>query len=357
MSLKEISALTGVSVSTVGRILSDPKHKCASEETRSKVIEAARAIGYVPNTAARNLKSGKSRQEQIFSVNVLLTRCDPGSSDPFYDELLMILEKELRQNSCIVRNIWRSSEFSESSPKKAGAVESLVAQMYPSGGKNSDGLIIIGKITRKALSLLREHEKNIVSINRDPTNHEIDEVLCDGARIAHDAVMYLAKLGHTKIGFVGSCHNEARFSGYQAAMTELRLPFDLDNVFDTLPSEASGLEAAQYFRSLADPPTGIFCANDILAVGLLGALAKRSLREYQPSVISCDDIDAAQYTKPMLTTISLPKTEMVRFALMLLLDRINGGHRTITRIELEGKPVIRQSCRPYKEMSGPEYYI
>ncbi len=355
MSLKEISAMTGVSVSTVGRILSDPSHRCANEETRKKVIEAARTIGYVPNAAARNLKSGKGRQEKIYSINILLTRSDPESSDPFYDELLMLLEKELRSNSCIVHSIMRCTEFSDSRVK-APQLEALAEKLFKTES-GADGLIVIGKVTHKALDALKAYEKNIVSINRDPTNHEVDEVLCDGGRIAREAVAYLAKLGHTKIGFVGGCHHEARFTGYQQALNELRLSLELDHIYDTTPSEAHGLAALQYFKGLSDPPTAIYCANDILAVGMIKGMDRRRIRDYFPSVISSDDIDAAQYTRPMLTTISLPKTEMVRFALMLLLDRIKGGHKTVSRLELEGRLIIRESCRRNFDMSEPEYYI
>ncbi|MBR6338451.1 MAG: LacI family DNA-binding transcriptional regulator [Ruminococcus sp.] len=355
MSLKEISAMTGVSVSTVGRILSDPAHRCANEETRKKVLEAARTIGYVPNAAARSLKSGKSIQEKIYSINILLTRSDPESSDPFYDELLMLLEKELRSSSCIVHRIMRCNELSDSRIKTP-QLEALTDSLF-SADNGADGLIVIGKLTHKAVSLLKAHEKNIVSINRDPTNHEIDEVLCDGGRIAREAVAYLAKLGHTKIGFVGGCHHEARFTGYQQALSELRLPLELDHIYDTTPGEAHGLAALQYFKGLSDPPTAIYCANDILAVGMIKGMDRRRIRDYFPSVISSDDIDAAQYTRPMLTTISLPKTEMVRFALMLLLDRIKGGHKTVSRLELEGRLIIRESCRHNFDQAEPEYYI
>lgn len=355
MSLKEIAAMTGVSVSTAGRILSDPTHRCSNEETRKKVIEAARSIGYVPNTAARNLKAGKGRQEKIYAVNILLTRSDPESSDPFYDELLMFLEKELRSNSCIVHSIMRCPELSDSRIK-AQQLEAIAEKLL-ADKSGSDGLIVIGKVTHKAIAALKAYEKNIVSINRDPTNHEVDEVLCDGGRIAREAVAYLSRLGHTKIGFVGGTHHESRFSGYQTALNELRLPLELDHIYDTTPSEAHGLAALQYFKGLSDPPTAIYCANDILAVGMIKGMDRRRIRDYFPSVISSDDIDAAQYTKPMLTTIALPKTEMVHYALMLLLDRIKGGHRTVSRLELEGRLVIRESCRRNFELNEPEYYI
>lgn len=357
MSLKEIARMTGVSVSTVGRILNDPKHKCSSEEIRKRVLDAAREINYIPNANARNLKSGDGRGDKIYSINILLTRFANEAADPFYDELLMLLQKELRNSGCIISNVWHNADFSDEKNTRTDKLETLIDSLYSGDDRKSDGLIIIGKVTRRALRKLKMKEKNIVSINRNSTNYEVDEVLCDGSRIARDAVAYLARLGHTKIGYVGDCHNESRFTGYQAALADLHLAPDLDYVFDTTPNEANGLIACEYFKGLADPPTGIYCANDILAIGMIKGLGKRRQKAYMPSIISSDDIDAGQYTKPMLTTISLPKSDMVRFALMLLLDRIKGGHKIVSRLELEGTLMIRESCRPFSEMTEPEYYI
>ncbi|MBQ8965166.1 LacI family DNA-binding transcriptional regulator [Ruminococcus sp.] len=357
MSLKKIAQMTGVSVSTVGRILSDPNHKCASEEVRRKVIEAAREISYIPNASARALKTGVKNEEKIYRIDILLTRAAHEMTDPFYDELLMLLEKELRSSGCIVGNVWQNSEFSDEKLSRTDRLPKLAEELFPEGAPRSDGLIVIGRVTVRALKLLKAKEKNLVSINRNSSGCEADEVLCDGGRIARTAVSYLTKLGHTKIGYVGPCHNEARFTGYQTALMNSHLTPDIDHIFDTLPNEEGGIAAMEYFASLDDPPTGIYCANDILAVGLLGALGRRRSRGYMPSVIASDDIETAQYTRPMLTTISLPKKEMVRFALMLLLDRIKGGHRIISRVEVEGTLVIRESCRPAGELNEPEYYI
>ena len=344
MSLKEIAQMTGVSVSTVGRILNDPKHKCSSEDIRRRVLEAARKINYIPNANARNLKSGDGRGDEIYSINILLTRFANEAADPFYDELLMLLEKELRNSGCIIANVWHNAEFSDEKASRADNLASIIDGLYQGSERKSD----------RALKI---KEKNIVSINRNSTNYEVDEVLCDGSRIARDAVAFLARLGHTKIGYVGDCHNESRFTGFQAALADLHLAPDLDYVFDTTSNEQNGLIAYEYFKNLPDPPTGIYCANDILAIGLIKGFGKRRQKLYMPSVISSDDIDAGQYTRPMLTTISLPKSDMVRFALMLLLDRIRGGHKIVSRLELEGTLIIRESCRNYSEMTEPEYYI
>ncbi len=357
MSLKEIAQMTGVSVSTVGRILNDPSRKCSSEEVRQRVLDAAREINYIPNASARTLRSGVRTEERIFHINILLTRFAHEAADPFYDELLMLLERELRTSGCIVGNVWRCAEFSDDKAARGDKLRELADDLYAGNERRSDGLVIVGKVTSRALKLLKTKEKNIVSINRNSTNYEVDEVLCDGSRIAQTAVSHLEKLGHTKIGYVGDCHNESRFTGYQKALAQGHLEPDIDYIFDTVPNESGGLSALEYFSSLADPPTGIYCANDILAVGMIKAMGRRRSRGYMPSIISSDDIDAAQYTKPMLTSVSLPKNEMVRFALMLLLDRIRGGHRIISRLEVEGTLVIRESCRSLRELNEPEYYI
>ncbi|SDA30589.1 transcriptional regulator, LacI family [Ruminococcus sp. YE71] len=357
MSLKQIAKMTGVSVSTVGRILSDPNHKCSNEEVRQRVLEAAREISYIPNASARSLRAGGKTDDRIFHINILLTRFAKEAADPFYDELLMILEKELRNSGCIVGNVWHCAEFSDEKYNQTDKLQKLTDSLYSDSERRSDGLIIIGKVTGRALKQLKTREKNIVSINRNSTNYEVDEVLCDGGRIAQNAVAHLAKLGHTKIGYVGDCHNESRFTGYQAALATQHLAPDIDYIYDTTPNEANGIAAMEYFSSLADPPTGIYCANDILAVGMIKAMGKRRARGYIPSIISSDDIDAAQYTKPMLTTIALPKNEMVKFALMLLLDRIKGGHKIVSRLEVEGTLIIRESCRTFRELTEPEYYI
>lgn len=111
------------------------------------------------------------------------------------------------------------------------------------------------------------------------------------------------------------------------------------------------------FLQADNSPTGIYCANDITAIGMLKCLNKYKNRFYMPSIISSDDIEEAQYTKPMLTTVRLPKEEMGKFALYLLLDRMRGGHKSVVRTEVEGKLVIRKSCIAAKKAGWDEYYI
>ncbi len=357
MSIKKIAEMTGASVSTVGRVLSDPNHKCSSEEMKQRILQAAREINYVPNEAARNLKSGNPSKKEVFYINILLTRVVSEESDPFFDEMMRLVEIEIRKNNCIVSSVWHRADFSNEKYCMSKDMEEIVDEMYRLKEQRSDGLIIIGKCTSKALKALKKHEKNIVSINRNSTNYEVDEVLCDGKKIALMAIEHLVKCGHTKIGYVGDCHNEMRFAGYQQAQMQFCLESDIDYIFDTTPNEDHGYKAMEFFLKQSEPPTGIYCANDILAVGMIKCLNKRRNRHYMPSIVSSDNIAESQYTTPMLTTVSLPKNEMVRFALILLLDRIQNGHKSVSKLEMEGTLIVRDSCRTFNEQYQPEYFI
>lgn len=357
MSIKKISEMTGASPSTVSRVLRNPDYKCSSEELRQNIFQAAREINYIPNEAALNLRLGSLEKKEVYRINILLTRVVSEENDPFFSEMLRAVEIEIRKNNCIVSSVWHCADFSNEKYCALENVDTVVNNMYKQKEQKSDGLIIIGKCCTKVLKALKKKEKYIVSINRNSTNYEVDEVLCDGRKIALTAIRHLVKLGHTKIGYVGDCHNEARFNGYQEAQDRYHLRQDIDYIFDTTPNEDHGYKAMEYFFNMSDPPTAIYCANDILAVGMLKCINKRRNRFYSPSIISSDDIAEAQDTKPMLTTVSLPKKEMVSFALFLLLDRIKGGHKVISKIELECFLIVRDSCHTVNEANGPEYYI
>lgn len=358
MSIKKIAEKVGVSPSTVSRVLNNPNYRCAEEGLRDKIWKTAMELNYVPNEAARNLKMGVAKgEERTYYINVLMTRMDAAQSDPFFTELLHIIESEIHKNMCILSKVWYMSLFSDERKNRKENIDGIIDRMYAETEGKCDGLIIIGKCNKEALKKLTRKYKCMVSINRNSTNYEVDEVLCDGEKIAAMAVEYLIQLGHKNIGYVGSCHNEARYNGYVKTLRKHDIDLVPEYIVETRQTEAEGYEIVNRFLQSDDCPTGIYCANDITAVGMLKCLNKFKNRYYMPSIISSDDIEEAQYTKPMLTTVRLPKDEMGKFALYLLLDRIKGGHKGVVRTELEGKLMIRNSCTAAEESSWSDYCI
>lgn len=84
-------------------------------------------------------------------------------------------------------------------------IGTLTSQMYPETEGKCDGLVIVGKCNSTALKKLDTRYKSVVSVNWNSTNYEVDEILCDGCKVASTAVNYLISLGHKKTGYVGDC--------------------------------------------------------------------------------------------------------------------------------------------------------
>lgn len=358
MSIKKIAEKAGVSPATVSRVLNNPNYKCSVSGLRDKIWKTAIEMNYVPNEAARNLKRGVSaKQEKTWYINILMTRTDSSQTDPFFSELLRVIESEIHDKNCILSKVWYMSVFSDDRKCRRENLDRLIDEMYGEVEGKRDGLIIIGRCNKEALKKLNKKYKSVVSVNRNSTNYEVDEVLCDGKKIASAAVEYLISLGHKNIGYVGQCHSEDRYNGYLETLKRHDLDVIPEYVIETKQTEAEGYEAMEKFLQSDDMPTGIYCANDISAIGMLKCLNKFRNRYYMPSIISSDDIQEAQFTKPMLTTVSLPKEDMGKFALYLLLDRLRGGHSGIVRMELEGKLVIRNSCSSVEDSMWSDYCI
>lgn len=107
MSIKKIAEKAGVSAATVSRVLNNPNYKCSSPEVRDRIWKAAIALNYTPNTAARNLKMGvKGSEEKVYYIGVLMTRMEKATTDPFFNELLRVIESEIHKQVAILTKIW-----------------------------------------------------------------------------------------------------------------------------------------------------------------------------------------------------------------------------------------------------------
>ena len=358
MSIKKIAEKVGVSPSTVSRVLNNPNYRCSSDKLKDKIWKAAVELNYSPNQAARNLKLGTDiKEEKTFYINILVTRMDSQQTDPFFTELLRVLESEIHRGYCVLTKVWYEPFFSNEKKCKGSLAEQKITQLYEETDGKNDGLIIIGKCQEEAIKIWKTKYKSIVSVNRNSTNYQVDEVLCDGRKVSALAVDYLVSLGHTRIGYVGKCSQESRYKGYLDVLKANDLYVNEAWVMDLEPTEANGLAVMETFMKMEDPPTAIYFVNDIAAIGALKCLGRKRRNFYRPSIIATDDIEAAQYTKPMLTTVQLPKEDMGRFALRLLVDRMEGRHKGNIRMELEGKLVVRNSCTAPANGGWSDYCI
>lgn len=350
MSIKKIAQRAGCSPATVSRVLNHPGYKCAEPGLRDKIWEYAMEMEYAPNEDARSLKLGKGRNgARQYNLCILMTRIGNSVEDPFFRDLLHIVESEIYHNMCMLSKVWYIPAFSDSEQCRGLNIQRLVDEMYHSALNGCHGIVILGKCDKEVLSRIKTRYENVVSINRNSTNYEVDEVICDGRKIASAAMDYLLRLGHQSIGYAGECHNETRYAGYLETLKEHGIEPDKKYVMEIRQTEAAGYEAMERLLRLGEMPSGIYCANDITAIGMLKCLNKNKKYKNIPSIISSDDIEEAQEIHPMLTTVRLPREEMGKFAVELLTDRIRGGHKSVVKMEFEGKLMIRESCKRFQQ--------
>lgn len=357
MTLKEIAKQAGVSYSTVSRVLNNPDHVCSSEEIREKILKIARENNYLPNQAAKNLRNKiKFEEQKVYYINVLVTLTGTTAMDPFFNEIIRNVESEIRKSSGILSQIWVKPIFSDDEKVCLYSyAQSLVDEIFEECTYQTDGLIIIGYCAANVLKAIKSKCKNIIALNRTPTKMKVDEIVCDGRALANIAMEHLISLGHHNIAYVGQTRNEPKFIGYQETLAKHNLIQEIDWIYNSQQREENGFKIMEQIMQLEKKPSGIYCTNDIIAIGMLKYLQKKQHKNYHPSIISNDDIKGAQYTSPMLTTVHIPYSEMASLAITLLIDRINGRHQSALHLELNGSLIERGSCRYNSD--ALEYYI
>jgi DNA-binding LacI/PurR family transcriptional regulator len=188
---------------------------------------------------------------------------------------------------------------------------------------------------------------------RNGIQYEVDQIITEGGRTTRNAVEYLISLGHKKVGYVGPCHVDENFENYNSVLKKHDFECRCDFVFDGQRTEETGLKAIENFLSLEDKPTAIYCSNDIIAVGALRYLAQNKITSYKPAIIACDGIEQGEYTKPMLSTVSVDKREVASLAIETLISRLKGIHSSQLVIQMEGKLLVRESSR---QLETDDYY-
>lgn len=330
MSLKKIAEMVGVSPSTVSRVLNNTVPTCASTELKERIWEAAHTLQYVPNTEARNLKMGKRETVKSYRIAVILTRFGFLDKDPFFRELFQSIEEALLTQSCVLQMVSNAGDVDFSALEK------------------TDGIIVLGRCSDDFLARLKHYTRNIVGVDRNPTDYKMDEIICNGKTAAVKAMEYLLSLGHQKIGYIGDCSFEARYVGYCETLIKENIPINYHYIQSTDQTYESGYQAMLELQK--QDMTAVFCANDITALGAMQAMtdtvSQKKEKKRSVSVISIDNIAAAMTAAPRLTTVDIPKEEMGRMAVTILLDRISHRHSEYLRVEFPCKIIERESCFP-----------
>jgi DNA-binding LacI/PurR family transcriptional regulator len=341
VTLTDVAKRAGVSLTTASRVINNDDIHRVNPKTTKKVLAAAMELEYAPNEFARKLRQKKPSGAGLLNIGVLLTSAIDSYNDSFFYDILLGIQAEIAD---LGHSLSFAYSFNDTSP---AAIQSAITTTPISG------LIILGRMNADTLHLLQKNHRHIVYAGLNPVNHQFDEVVCDGFLCAKTAVKHLAENGRKRIAFVGTASlsgssmllNEYRYDGYLSAMKELDLPVKKEYIIDTPLNIEMAFQSVDQMLSRGDIPDGLFCANDYCAIGALKALRLHKLKVPQDvATVSIDDIDMAAYSRPMLSTIQIPRQEIGKYSVKLLIDQIQNHRKYPIRISMPFRLIVRESC-------------
>ena len=308
-TIQDIAATAGVSKSTVSLVLqASPRIKA---ETAEKVREAARALGYVYNRGAANLRGRRST-----TVGMVINDL----TNPFFVELLVAIERVLAQ-----------SGYTTLMAHTAESVETQTRVLRSMREQNVAGLIMSPALGTPG-SLTTEIQSwgiPLVLVMR-PMGADVDTVGVDNALGFALATEHLIEQGHTRIAFAGNRSGytvaNQRRQGYLSAMAKHGLPVDDSWIVDVELTPNGGRDAVRTIFGMTPRPTAVVCYNDQVAFGVLHELDRMGKRAGKAlAVVGCDNVVAAEHTNPPLTTLSAGADKLGTMASQTLLARLEGA--------------------------------
>jgi LacI family transcriptional regulator len=219
----------------------------------------------------------------------------------------------------------------------------------------TDGIILVLPHNTDDNLKLSLNSKPVVMVDHRGSAIKLPAIDVDNYTGGRIATEHLLSLGHKRIGFISGLFeaSAARVRGYKEALVNAGIPFDQNLVVAGDFLQPSGFNATIELLALANPPTAIFAANDLMAFGALEAIKEHGLRVPQDiSVIGFDDIPMASQVFPPLTTIRQPLAEMGRAAVRMMLAKLRGVEPPSNRITLATELVERASTRVWRNLSG-----
>ncbi|GHO70006.1 LacI family transcriptional regulator [Ktedonobacter sp. SOSP1-52] len=332
LTLADIAKAAHVSVSTVSRVLNQREGSIPiSQTTVERVREAARRLGYSPNPFAAAL-----RTQRTGVLGAILR--DLG--DPFLSVLVRALQRAAHQEGFDLLVGHAASDPST-------AERHLAFLLNPW----FDGLFLLGNLPGDALLLqmLTQRPRPCVAVACG-TQMALPAVVIDEEAGTQLALDYLYQLGHRRIAFLGNLEHAGvreRLVCFQRFVQERNLEWQEYYAQHCHSSRSNAAAHVRHFLALSEPPTALFCASDLLALGAMsGAWQVGRTVPEDLSILGFDDIEEAAEGFPSLTTVRQPVEMMADHATRLIHRLIEGGlpKEDTCRVIVQPELILRQSC-------------
>ena len=320
VTMRDVAELANVSQSTVSRVLSGSESSVPiGQQTQQRVLKAVEELDYHPNLHAGSLRGQKTRMIAMMIADV---------ANPFYHPMVRAAQDiaDTHKYDVMIASsdhmLEREQHFVESVIRRP--VDGIFMVPYHLDSSDLDDLM---DRTGSALAVLGQHFDN----------PRVDIVFGTDDQATEEVVRWLYEVkGHTRIGYLGveerfsldrSSAGPRRGDAYRRAMhrVELEVLPGYEQVGDWSPE--SGYDAVHRFLALDEPPSAVVVCNDLMAIGAMDAVQDNGLRVPEDiAFVGFDDIPAASWVRPRLTTVAQFPKEMGSLLVNALFERINGEY-------------------------------
>lgn len=327
-TVRDLAALTGVSIATVSRVLNDQGN--VAPQTRDLVRRAMEQLG----ERAPSARTPRPRDGAVF------VRCPYVLTDYFGIILSSIAETLESHGRHIMLNAGESTQRAN-----------ILPNLSERPGISSAILILPPEESAQLAALRRRGLPFVVVDPRTAVPRDVVSVSAAHFSGARSLTSHLIQLGHRRIGVIAGPlewqASDARLAGHNAAMAEVGVITPPELVHSVEPTFNWGHHAASVLLDLPERPTAIVCFNDKLAAGAMSEAFGRGLRVPEDlSIAGFDDIDLSRATRPTLTTVRQPLEEMGRLGVLQLLRLLDKERLDALHVELATELVVRASTGP-----------
>jgi LacI family transcriptional regulator len=298
-TIRELARHCGVSVATVSRVFNTPE--VVSQETRQRILDGARQIGYQPNESARTLATKKSH---LVGLVWDTDHRRPGWRHPFLQEILVALKTALSGHGLHLLMLAAEDSTGPDAARR---------YLRAAHRHNLDGLVIIDNGDRDpAVLALAGADVPCVALDLRVAGPRSTYVTSDNPGGAALAARHLIERGHHRIATITGPQRTwpgaERLAGFRAALAGAGLALPEAYVVEADFYLDGGQAAMRRLLALPEPPTAVFVAGDEMAIGAMRAVTAAGLRiPDDVAIVGFDDIDVAALVPPGLTTIAQDK--------------------------------------------------
>ncbi|WHY00181.1 LacI family DNA-binding transcriptional regulator [Neobacillus sp. DY30] len=339
--LKDIAEHVGVSISTVSRVIQNDQTRNVNSETKAKIWEAVKELGYIPNQHARNLVTNKQEKNNTRTMKIgWVANPKQAETNPYFATIYTGIRDSLANHDYTLISITKDE------------IENEVLLLKTIHDLGIEGLLLIDKIDDSIIEYIQQNIP-VVGLDFYYTDKNMAIVDYDRQASIKMVVRHLVKQGHRDIGFIGGghetfedLHTEHRFKGFQLAMEEAGLDIQPEWVINTQWKMENSYEKMKGLIK-QDPlhlPTAMVCASDLMAIAAMRAVREDNLRIPEDiAFFGVDNLEMGKYSSPQLSTVDIPKYEMGRMAAKTIMEMVEGKIKLPIKITLPFQLVFRES--------------